>query len=152
MSDRLTTNLDDFHFACPLRVRYSEVDAQGVVFYAHYATYADVAITEYLRAIGFDYISHAGTTGIDFHLVRTLFEYAAPARVDEEIEVHVRVARIGRSSMTFRIAITHAGTAGVLTAGELIWVYTDQSHHKSRPIPDDLAAKIRLRDGAALDA
>lgn len=150
MSDRLTTNLADFRFKHPLRVRYSEVDAQGVVFYAHYATFADVGITEYLRAIGYDYVADARETGVDFHLVKTHFEYLAPAHVDEEIEVHIRVARIGSSSITFAAAVTSAGSPDLVMAGELVWVYTDQTTHRPVPVQDHLAAKIRDLEGASL--
>lgn len=42
---------EEFWFHFPFRVRYSEVDAQAVVFNAHYLTYFDTAITEYFRAL-----------------------------------------------------------------------------------------------------
>ena len=42
---------DDFRFFHPLRVRWAEVDPQGIVFNGNYLTYADVAITEYFRAL-----------------------------------------------------------------------------------------------------
>lgn len=151
MADRLQASLDDFNFHWPIRVRYSEVDAQGVVFYAHYATFADVGVTEYLRALGYDYIADARKTGKDFHLVRTVFEYLDSARVDEDIEVHIRISRIGRTSMTFEMLITRAGKSDPLTAGELVWVYTDQASHTSVPIPDHIIAKIRAHEGDKLD-
>ena len=43
---------DAFSFFHPLRVRWAEVDPQSIVFNGHYLTYADVAITEYFRALG----------------------------------------------------------------------------------------------------
>ena len=45
-----------FSFIYSLRVRYSEVDPQGIVFNAHYLTYFDCAITEYYRKIGYNYL------------------------------------------------------------------------------------------------
>ena len=73
------------------------MDAQSVVFNAHYLTYFDTAITEYFRTIGYDYYGEVTRTGIDFYAVRSLVEYGAPIRFDEEIEVCVRVAKVGRS-------------------------------------------------------
>ena len=52
-----------------IRVRYSEIDGQGVVFNAHYLTYFDTAITEYFRALGYDQYADAKATGIAFHVV-----------------------------------------------------------------------------------
>jgi acyl-CoA thioester hydrolase len=77
----------DFWFHHPFRVRYAEVDAQSVVFNAHYLTYFETAITEYFRTIGYDYYGEVTRTGIDFHTVRSVVEYKAPIRFDEEIEV-----------------------------------------------------------------
>ena len=45
---------EQFWFFHPFRVRYSEIDGQGVVFNAHYLTYFDTTITEYFRALGYD--------------------------------------------------------------------------------------------------
>ena len=41
----------NFFFTHVLRIRYAEVDAQGIVFNSHYLTYFDCAITEYYRKI-----------------------------------------------------------------------------------------------------
>ena len=45
----------DFRHRMPLRVRWAEVDKQGVVFNAHYLLYCDVCVTEYWRAVGVHY-------------------------------------------------------------------------------------------------
>jgi hypothetical protein len=57
---------EQFWFFHPFRVRYSEIDGQGVVFNAHYLTYFDTTITEYFRALGYDqYADAKQTPGID---------------------------------------------------------------------------------------
>ena len=85
----------DFRFFFPFRVRYSEVDGQSVVFNAHYLTYFDTAITEYFRWLGYDYAGEVKQSGVDFHTAKSLVEYKAPIRFDQEIEVGVRVGHIG---------------------------------------------------------
>lgn len=42
--------MSHYNFHYPLRVRWAEVDRQGIVFNGHYLTYFDVGITEYWRA------------------------------------------------------------------------------------------------------
>ena len=86
-------------------MRYSEIDGQGVVFNAHYLTYFDTTITEYFRALGYDQYADAKQTGEDFHVVKSVIEYKAPVRFDEQLDVGARVARIGNSSLTFELAI-----------------------------------------------
>lgn len=46
-----TPDASQFTFFHTLRVRWAEVDPQSIVFNGHYLTYADVAITEYFRAL-----------------------------------------------------------------------------------------------------
>ena len=109
---------DNFWFFHPFRVRYSEIDGQGVVFNAHYLTYFDTAITEYFRALGFDQYADAQASGIDFHVVKSVIEYKAPVRFDWELDVGVRVARIGNSSLVFELAIFLKGGTEALVTGE----------------------------------
>ena len=137
---------DQFWFFHPFRVRYSEIDGQGVVFNAHYLTYFDTSITEYFRALGFDQFADAKATSIDFHVVKSVIEYKAPILFDQEIEVGTRVARIGNSSLTFELAIFLKGGTDALVTGEIIWVYTDQSSHRPVPITKPIRDLIATRE------
>jgi acyl-CoA thioester hydrolase len=140
----------DFWFFFPFRVRYSEVDKQGVVFNAHYLTYFDTAITEYMRALNYDYLSQPKRTGTDFHVVKSLVEYRIPIRFDEEIETGVRTGRLGRTSLTFQLAIFGKGSEHLRTFGEIVWVNADQASGKAAPIPSELQAPIRMRENGRL--
>lgn len=129
------TTRDQFRFFHPFRVRYSEIDGQGVLFNAHYLTYYDTAITEFFRALGYDQYADAQKSGVDFHVVKAVVEYKAPIRFDWDLDVGVRVAKIGNSSMTFELAIFRKGESKLLATGEIVWVNTDQSTHRPVPIP-----------------
>src|SRR5438046_1438695 len=133
---------EQFWFFHPFRVRYSEIDGQGVVFNAHYLTYFDTTITEYFRALGYDQYADAKQTGEDFHVVKSVIEYKAPVRFDWELDVGARVARIGNSSMTFELAIFLKGGNEALVTGEIIWVNTNQQTH--RPVPISKANRKRV--------
>jgi acyl-CoA thioester hydrolase len=136
----------DFWFHHPFRVRYSEVDAQAVVFNAHYLTYYDTAITEYFRELGYDYLGEATRTGNDFHIVKSVVEYKAPIRFDEEIDVCVRVGRIGRSSLTLALAIFAKGSEDLRATGEVVWVCIDRKTHKPVAVAESLRALIASRE------
>ena len=81
------TDRSGFRFG--FRVRYSEVDYQGIVYFAHYATYFDVAIHEFFRSLPYDYTAIRKTTGTDFNIVRSVVEYRRPLRFDEAFAVEV---------------------------------------------------------------
>lgn len=131
----------DFPFFFPFRVRYAEIDAQGVVFNAHYLTYFDTAVTEYLRWRGYN-IWQQAATGFDFHTVKTVVEYRAPVQFDDEIEVGVKLGSHGRSSLTWELAIFHRGDDKPLTTGEVVWVYVDMAAHKAARIPEELLIQL----------
>ena len=141
----------DFKFAWPFRVRYSEVDGQRIVFNAHYLTYYDTAITEYFRALPYDYMGQVEQTGEDYHTVRTLVEYQQPIEFDEDIEVMVRTSRLGRSSLTFLLEIHPKGSEDLRATGEVVWVNTDQESQKSAALPQELIDKLVALEGANLD-
>ncbi|MET4200138.1 thioesterase family protein [Bradyrhizobium sp. LA6.12] len=137
---------ENFRFFHPFRVRYSEIDGQGVVFNAHYLTYFDTTITEYFRALGFDQYAAAQASGIDFHVVKSLIEYKAPVRFDWELDVGARVARIGNSSLVFELAIFLKDGTDALVTGEIVWVYTNQETHRPVTIPASMRALIATRE------
>jgi acyl-CoA thioester hydrolase len=132
---------DAFRFFHPLRVRWAEVDPQSIVFNGHYLTYADVAITEYFRALGIAYPADLSRDGGDFFAIKTVLEYLAPARFDDLLEIGVRVGRLGRSSLSFNLGIWRGGDA--LTAGEVVYVHADSASRSSRPLPQWLRDKVR---------
>jgi acyl-CoA thioester hydrolase len=137
-----------FWFFFPLRVRYSEIDGQKVVFHAHYLTYFDTAITEYMRVLRYDTEAAAKQAGVDFHVVRALVEFKAPIRFDDEIEVAVRTGRLGRSSLTFALAIFMKGSDELLAEGEIVWVHTDQQTRRAVPVPEALRQAVTARESA----
>lgn len=131
---------EDFASSHRLRVRWAEVDMQGIVFNGHYLTYFDIAVTEYWRQIGLPYPQATADTGGELYTVRSLVEYASPARYDDELDLYIRCARIGRSSLTFKLEIRRGDET--LVSGELVYVHADPEARKSAPLPPRLIEAI----------
>ena len=129
----------DFRFRHPLRVRWAEVDMQGIVFNGHYLTYADVGITEYFRALR-DVTPNADITGSEFFAVRTLLEYQAPANFDELLDIHVRIARLGNSSLQFIVGIYREQE--LLVKGEIVYVHADMETRRPQTIDSQFREAI----------
>jgi acyl-CoA thioester hydrolase len=134
------TDRSGFRFG--FRVRYSEVDYQGIVYFAHYATYFDVAIHEFFRSLPYDYTAIRKTTGMDFNIVRAVVEYRRPLRFDEPFAVEVPLGRIGRTSLTFAPAIWIQGEVEPRAIGEVVWVHADQATMRAAPLPGPLLALL----------
>lgn len=122
------------------RVRFAEVDSQGVVFNAHYLTYLDTALTEYMRYLGMDVSMDQASKQHDFQLIKTTLEFKAPAKFDDELTVTVRTSKIGNSSIVFEANIFKKINQELLVTGELVWVYADLTQHTSIPIPPSVRA------------
>jgi acyl-CoA thioester hydrolase len=131
----------DFTFSHRFRVRWAEVDRQDIVFNGHYLTYFDIAMTEYLRALGFPYPDGLLEAGSDLFVVKATVEYKASARYDDEIDAYSRVARIGRSSMQFLFEIYRG--EDLLVTGENIYVNADPKTKEPASVPEFLRAAIK---------
>lgn len=141
---------NDFTFYHRRRVEYADLDGQAIVFYGNYLKYFDTAITEYLRSLGFDYGTMLLETGHDVHVVKASVEFKGPVRFDDIITVHVRAARMGRSSLTFALELYCEGEENPRVTGEVVWVTTDQKTYRPSPVPDVLEARLIEREGAGL--
>ena len=132
---------EQFTFCHTLRVRWAEVDKQGIVYNANYFLYFDVAITEYWRAIGIDYPDGiVKAFGTDLYTVKATAEYHRSAEYDDILDIHGRTARLGRSSIQFLLEIWRGEDH--LASGELIYVNADPATKKSAPLPGPLREKI----------
>ncbi len=130
----------DFRHRERLRVRWSEIDAQKIVFNGHYLTYFDTAVTGYWRAMALPYASTMAALGGDLYVRKATLDYRASARHDDVLEVGMRCARIGTSSIGFEGAVFRQGE--LLVGGELVYVFADPSTQTSRPVPPRLRAAL----------
>jgi len=126
----------DFRFFHRLRVRWVEVDIQKIVFNGHYLMYFDTAVADYWRLLGLPYEEAMHQLGGDLYVKKATVEYFASARMDERLDVALRCARIGNSSMLFECAIFRGDQ--LLIGGELLYVFADPATQTSRPVPPAL--------------
>lgn len=131
----------DFRFLERLRVRWAEIDAQNIVFNGHYLMYADTAITGYWRALALPYAATLQSLGGELFVRKATLEYAGPARLDDILDVGIRYARIGNSSIGFEVGVFRAEER--LVSGELIYVFADPDGESSRPVPQPLREALQ---------
>lgn len=89
-----------------VRVRYSETDAMGVVYYGNYLTWFEVGRTEWLRAIGHTYRG-LEEQGFNLPVVEAHCEYKAPARYDDEIIIITEWRQTEDLNFVFDYQIKH---------------------------------------------
>lgn len=129
-------NRQDFRFFHRLRVRWAEVDMQKIVFNGHYLMYFDTAVGDYWRALALPYEATMAQLGGDLYVKKAGVEYHASARYDDQLDIGMKCARIGNSSLVFQAAIFRGDT--LLVTGELIYVYANPATQTSQPVPESL--------------
>jgi len=120
-------------------VRYAECDQQGVVFNAHYLTYADEASTEWWASVGLpwdDLITRGGEA-----MVRaSTLEWSSSARWGDTVSVDAAMDRLGTSSLTVRFTI-RAGTRECCT---VLTTYVWVTPEGPAPWPEDVRALLSV--------
>ena len=138
-----------FKFSARTRVGFSDTDAQGIVYYGRYNPYFDLARVEYLRSLGL--LQPRGKAG-DFVMRANDVEYFAPAVFDDEIEVCVRVSRLGRTSVTFEFAAHRVSDDELMVTAHQTLVYVDLAERKAHPVPDSFRQTVVAFEGDDVDA
>lgn len=121
-------------------MRWSEIDAQGIVFNPHYLMYLDTAMAAYWRAMALPYQETLAALGGDLFLRRATLDWLAPARYDEQLGVGVACRRVGNSSLAFDGAVFRGD--GTLATAELVYVFADPAVRRARCVPPSLRAAL----------
>ena len=123
-----------FKFSTRTRVGFSDTDAQGIVYYGRYLPYLDLARVEYHRKLGLLGME-VGEPGVEFVMRALTIEYHAPAVFDDELELCIRVARIGRTSATYECAAYRVRDDLLLVTATQTPVLVDLDERKACEIP-----------------
>ena len=134
-----------FKFSARTRVGFSDTDAQGIVYYGRYLPYFDLARVEYHRKLGL--LAMEAGPGVEFVMRALAVEYHAPAVFDDEIEVYVRVARIGKTSATYEFAAYRARDDALMVNATQTLVLVDLEERKACTIPAVFRDTIRSFEG-----
>ncbi|HEY8885105.1 MAG TPA: thioesterase family protein [Chloroflexota bacterium] len=102
-----------------LRVRYAETDQMGVVYYANYLVWFEVARADLLRSLGWTY-REMEDTGVLLPVIEAHCEYRRPARYDEEIEVRTQGRLRSAVRMEFSYDVVLKVTNEIAAVGQTV--------------------------------
>lgn len=126
-------------FVHPVKVRYAEVDQQGVVFNAHYLTYFDDAMTAFLDAGGLAYPALIDS-GFDVMVVRSEIDWRGGVGWLDEVGIAVSLAAVGRTSFTLDFAVLRSGVP--IVDGRTVYVCVSVPAHEKCPVPAELRGAL----------
>ncbi len=127
--------MEKYKFFESMRVRFAETDLQGHVFFGHYLTFFDEALTGYLGAIGFTY-KDLNAAGVDMFYIRSECDYKSRAFFEDVLNVHACVGQIGNTSITFDFAAFKKQNDELVATGKIIAVTIDPKSKKPVRVPE----------------
>ena len=140
-------NPQQFKFKTQVRVRNYEVDWQGIVHNAVYLLYFEIGRVEYLKNLGVKIDINSIQRDYKVVLARNEINYESPARFDELLNVHTRIASIRNTSFTFEAYIEEATTKRFISENSAVHVWLDPRTNESTKVSDGFRKLVQKFEG-----
>jgi acyl-CoA thioester hydrolase len=127
-----------------VRVRYAETDQMGVVYYANYLVWMEVARVEFCQALGFRYRDMEIEDGVMIAVVEAQCRYLYPARFDDEVIIETRLVAANPRIVSFGYEMRLAEGDRKLATGTTRHIFCNR---EMKPVR--LPAKYREAFGVA---
>lgn len=135
-SRRMTTT---FHW--PARVYWEDTDAGGVVYHAQYLAFMERARSEWIRARGWGQDLLRTRDDLVFVVRAMEIDFRAPARLDDQLQVSVRLLECRGASLVFGQRIERDGA--LLVEARVRIAALRASDFRPRPIPDTMLTELK---------
>ena len=135
-----------FRFTHGHRVRYDEVDAQGIVGSANWLDLFQLGRIEYLRYLGL-MLEGGSRTPVQAVVRRAVADFLAPARFDDPLAIRVRTAWLGHRSARLEYIVDNVETGLRPAVGETVVVCVEMSSLRSMPWPEVWRRRVLELEG-----
>jgi acyl-CoA thioester hydrolase len=132
-----------------VRVRYAETDQMGVVYYANYLVWMEVARVEYCKSVGFSYEEMEREDGIFLAVAEAHCRYLYPARFDQDVTIETTLADAHPRMVSFAYEIRLTDDGRKLATGETKHVFVGRDLKPVR-LPEKYRSKFGITGGAPL--
>ena len=129
-------------FTTNIRVRYGETDQMGVVYHGNYATYFEVARTEWLRKLGVTY-KGLENNGIMLPVISLSFNFLKSAKYDDLLSISVFLKKSPLVKIEFDNEIYNHDNEKIST-GNSVLAFIDMKTNKPIKCPDYILEKLNL--------
>ena len=137
-----------FKFVHGHRVRYEEVDAQGVVGSAAWSSLLQLGRVEYMRYLGL--LLEGGRAPVQAIARRTVMDHLAPARFDDPLAIRVRIAEMSQRSAKMECIVDNIETGLRPLVAETVLICVEMSTFRSTPWPEFWRDRVRELEGENL--
>lgn len=123
-----------------LRVRYSETDQMGIVYYGNYAQYLEQGRTDWLRSLGFTY-KYMEEHQVMLPVINLNIDYKLPAKYDDLLTIKTSLLEIPSVKIKFYYEIKNQNDELLVTATTSL-VFLDSITRKLIKAPSYLLEKL----------
>lgn len=128
-------------FVWPIRVYWEDTDAGGVVYHAQYLAFMERARSEWLRGIGLHQDAMRQRDDLVFVVRAMDVDFRAPARLDDQLSVSVRLLECRGASLVLAQRIERDGA--LLVEAKVKIAALRASSFRPRPLPDSLLSQLK---------
>ena len=130
---------DGYPHKLTLQTRWKDNDVYGHVNNVEFYSYFDTAINQWLIAEGGLDIERGAVIGV---CAESHCEFSAGLAFPDLVDVHLRVGRLGNSSVRYELAVARGGEPDPVATGHFVHVFVDRDSRRPVPIPDRLRAAL----------
>jgi len=137
-----------YEFKVVRRVEFSDTDMAGIVHYSNFFRYMETAEHAFFRSLGFSIVTRQVDPPVGWPRVHAECDYRRPLQFEDEVEIHMLVARKKSKSLTYQFRFRKLNTIepyevarGSLT---VVCVRHQKGKMKAARIPEAIAGKIKV--------
>jgi acyl-CoA thioester hydrolase len=141
----LAGRITDYGHVLPVRVYFEDTDFSQMVYHASYLRFMERGRSDFMRLVGVGHEALVrgayGGEAVAFAVRRMTLDFLRPARIDDQLTVETRVAKVGGASLTLAQAVRRGDET--LVTGEVVVVLVTLAGQPRR-LPRDLREAMRL--------
>lgn len=123
-------------------VRFEEVDAAGILFFARFSNYCHEAMELFFESLPGGYAAMITQRKVGFPAVHVTSDFEAPIRYGDVARITGTVTKLGTTSVSFEFVVTRADDGAAIAKMRHVHVCTDLSTMTKLPFPADIKAAL----------
>lgn len=135
-------------FCYERRVRFADVDAARIVFFARFCEYCHEALEALFSALDGGYQQLVMVRDVGIPTVHISVDYKAPLRYGDVAMIDVDVLNVGNTSITFRHTIKRQADGTIAAVARHVVVTARMTDNRPLPVPDDVRALLQAHVAA----
>jgi acyl-CoA thioester hydrolase len=130
-----------------IRVRYAETDQMGVVYYANFFVWFEVARVEFMRQLGFSYKQMEIEDDSFVVVAKANCTYKHPAKFDDVVRIRTEIADSRKRTIAFHYEVFKDAPRVLLATGDTLHVICD-GHGRPKSLPEKYRKYFPLTQAA----